>query len=126
MDAYIDLHYKGFAHSIECYSKSMLVGGLYGVSMGGVFFGESMFSIGQDASKIALIHLLERLKIGKYYILDTQFITDHLKLFGAKEISQKRFMEILKSNLMIKADFFKLGPSGPLDRNSYPKVKNFV
>ncbi len=126
MDAYIDLHYKGFAHSIECYSNNILVGGLYGVSMGGVFFGESMFSIAQDASKIALIHLLERLKIGKYYILDTQFITDHLKFFGAKEISQKRFLEVLKKTLEIKADFFKLGPAGSLDQNSYPKIKNFI
>tara|TARA_B100000686_G_scaffold348403_1_gene439375 strand:+ start:9939 stop:10613 length:675 start_codon:yes stop_codon:yes gene_type:complete len=126
IDAYIDLHFKGHAHSVESYLNNTLVGGLYGVSIGGVFFGESMFSIAKDASKIALIHLLERLKIGEYYILDTQFITNHLKFFGAKEISQKFFMQILKDALKIKADFFKLGPVGSLNRNNYPKIENFI
>ena len=126
MEAYIDLHFKGYAHSVESYLNDRLVGGLYGVSIGGVFFGESMFNIAKDASKIALIHLLERLKIGEYSILDTQFITNHLKFFGAKEIPQKFFMDLLKDALKVRANFFKLGPVGSLNRNAYPKIENFV
>ena len=74
---------KGYAHSIECYINKKLVGGLYGVSIGGVFFGESMFSLVSNASKFALFHLIERLKVGNFDFIDTQFINDHLSQFGA-------------------------------------------
>jgi len=125
MDAYINLHYQGYAHSVECYSNNLLVGGLYGVSLGGIFFGESMFSIAPEASKISLLHLMERLKIGNFSILDTQFITDHLKKFGAIEVNQKEFLKMLKDALKIKANFFKMSPVGALDESFYPKIKNF-
>jgi leucyl/phenylalanyl-tRNA--protein transferase len=124
-DVYIELHYKGYAHSIECYSNKELVGGLYGVAMGGVFFGESMFSKSPNASKVALVHLIERLKIGKFTILDTQFITDHLKTFGAYEINQDRFLDILKKALLVEANFFSIGPSGDLNIKLYPKSYNY-
>ena len=124
-DVYIELHYKGYAHSIECYSNKELVGGLYGVAMGGVFFGESMFSKSPNASKVALVHLIERLKIGKFTILDTQFITDHLKTFGAYEINQDKFLDILKKALLVEANFFSIGPSGDLNIKLYPKSYNY-
>ena len=124
-DVYIELHYKGYAHSIECYSNNELIGGLYGVAIGGVFFGESMFSKLPNASKIALVHLIERLKEGKFAILDTQFITEHLKTFGAYEINQADFLVILKKALMIESNFFSIGNAGELDINLYPKADNF-
>lgn len=83
---YTTLFERGFAHSVECWQDGELVGGLYGVSLGLAFFGESMFSRRRDASKIALVYLVARLKFGGYQLLDTQFITDHLKQFGALEI----------------------------------------
>lgn len=81
-----ELHRMGFAHSVECRADGMLVGGLYGVAMGGVFFGESMFSAVRDASKVALVHLVARLRLGGFRLLDTQFVTPHLAQFGAAEI----------------------------------------
>ena len=81
-----ELHRMGFAHSVECRADGMLVGGLYGVAMGGVFFGESMFSGVRDASKVALVHLVARLRLGGFQLLDTQFVTPHLAQFGAAEI----------------------------------------
>jgi leucyl/phenylalanyl-tRNA--protein transferase len=77
------LYKAGYAHSVECRSDGALVGGLYGVAMGGAFFGESMFSTARDASKIALVHLVARLRLGGYRLLDTQFVTAHLTQFGA-------------------------------------------
>ena len=124
-DVYIELHYKGYAHSIECYSNKELIGGLYGVAMGGVFFGESMFSKSPNASKVALVHLIERLKIGKFTILDTQFITEHLKTFGAYEIDQEMFLVILKKALLVEADFFAIGPVGELNKELYPNSYNY-
>ncbi|WP_297370319.1 leucyl/phenylalanyl-tRNA--protein transferase [Acidocella sp.] len=85
---FIALHGLGFAHSIEVWAGSELVGGLYGLSLGGAFFGESMFSTATDASKIALVHLVARLRLGGYRLLDTQFITSHLAQFGAIEITR--------------------------------------
>jgi len=125
IDVYIELHYKGYAHSIECYSDNELVGGLYGVAIGGVFFGESMFSKLQDASKIALLHLIDRLKVGNFSVLDTQFITEHLKTFGAYEIDQDKFLVILKKALLVEANFFNIGPSGDLNIGLYPKSNNY-
>ena len=82
-DLYVDLHERGFAHSVECWRDDQLVGGLYGVSLGGAFFGESMFSRRRDASKVALVHLVARLIAGGYRLLDSQFMTAHLTQFGA-------------------------------------------
>ena len=76
----------GHAHSVECRLDGDLVGGLYGVALGGAFFGESMFSFVTDASKVALVHLVARLRLGRFRLLDTQFVTAHLTQFGAREI----------------------------------------
>ncbi len=83
---FTELHRLGHAHSVECWYQSELVGGLYGVAMGGAFFGESMFSFVTDASKVALVHLMARLRLGGFRLLDTQFVTAHLARFGAREI----------------------------------------
>ncbi|MFE8871859.1 leucyl/phenylalanyl-tRNA--protein transferase [Acetobacter persici] len=80
------LHDMGYAHSVECRKEGVLVGGLYGVALGGAFFGESMFSRATDASKVALVHLVARLRLGGFVVLDTQFGTDHLARFGGQEI----------------------------------------
>ncbi|WP_342362715.1 leucyl/phenylalanyl-tRNA--protein transferase [Terrarubrum flagellatum] len=86
---------QGNAHTIECWRDDALVGGLYGVSLGGVFFGESMFHRASDASKVALVHLVARLRRGCYRLLDAQFITDHLASLGAVEISRARYKRLL-------------------------------
>ena len=89
------LHRMGHAHSVECRRDGLLVGGLYGVAIGGVFFGESMFSTCRDASKVALVHLVARLRLGSFRLLDTQFLTDHLAQFGAEEISRDEYRQAL-------------------------------
>jgi len=89
------LYLRGHAHSIECYREDELVGGLYGVSLGGAFFGESMFSRARDASKVALFHLCARMKMQGFTLLDTQFITDHLSQFGAIEIDRDEYLNLL-------------------------------
>jgi leucyl/phenylalanyl-tRNA---protein transferase len=86
-----ELHRLGYAHSVECRQAGMLVGGLYGVAIGGVFFGESMFSFVTDASKVALVHLVARLRLGGFRLLDTQFVTTHLTQFGAMEIPREEY-----------------------------------
>lgn len=96
-----DLHLQGQAHSIECWQGDALVGGLYGVSLGGAFFGESMFSRARDASKVALAHLVSRLKVGRYRLLDCQFLTDHLASLGAVEIARDAYIGLLGSALSI-------------------------
>ena len=83
---FTELHDLGYAHSVECRLDGVLVGGLYGVALGGAFFGESMFSFVSDASKVALVHLVARLRLGRFRLLDTQFVTAHLTQFGAREI----------------------------------------
>jgi leucyl/phenylalanyl-tRNA--protein transferase len=104
-DLYVGLNERGFAHSVECWSEGELVGGLYGVSLQGAFFGESMFSRRRDASKVALVHLVARLLAGGYVLLDAQFITDHLGQFGAAEISRKEYHRRLAQALKAKGDF---------------------
>jgi len=96
---YTALHAAGHAHSIECWHEGKLVGGLYGVSLGGAFFGESMFSRERDASKVALVHLIARLKAGSYVLLDTQFLTRHLSQFGAVAISRQAYLARLRAAL---------------------------
>lgn len=89
------LHSEGHAHSVECWEDGELVGGLYGVSLGGAFFGESMFSRATDASKVALAHLVARLRVGGYKLLDCQFLTEHLATLGAVEIPRAAYMGLL-------------------------------
>jgi leucyl/phenylalanyl-tRNA---protein transferase len=111
VELYTALHRQGFAHSVEVRDGSDLVGGLYGVSLGGAFFGESMFSRATDASKVALAHLVARLRIGGYQLLDTQFLTPHLARFGAIEISRAAYRRRLHEALAASAYF----PVEPLD-----------
>jgi leucyl/phenylalanyl-tRNA--protein transferase len=90
--AYGELFRHGFAHSVETWDRGRLVGGLYGVAIGGAFMGESMFSRARDASKVALVHLVERLKSRGFALLDTQFMTGHLARFGAIHVSLKEYL----------------------------------
>ena len=115
--AYTELHEFGFAHSVETWLDDELVGGLYGVSMGAAFFGESMFSRARDASKVALVHLVARLHQGGYELLDTQFITDHLKQFGAIEIPARYYLEQLESAITLKAEFAAELPQTVINEN---------
>jgi leucyl/phenylalanyl-tRNA--protein transferase len=94
----------GHCHTVEIYDGAALVGGLYGVSLGRAFFGESMFHVARDASKIALVHLVARLKASGYRLLDTQFLTDHLKSFGAVEVPRGRYHRMLTAALKDAAD----------------------
>lgn len=106
---YRDLFAMGAAHSVECWEGGRLVGGLYGVSLGGAFFGESMVSRARDASKIALVHLVARLRHGGYRLLDTQFQTRHLAQFGVIEIPRLRYRDLLAEAVEIRdADFHAL------------------
>jgi leucyl/phenylalanyl-tRNA---protein transferase len=102
---YCRLHAMGNAHSIECWRGNRLAGGLYGVSLGGAFFGESMFSGERDASKVALVHLVARLRAGGFALLDAQFLTDHLAQFGAVAIPRRRYLDLLAAALGRQADF---------------------
>ncbi|HEX6978508.1 MAG TPA: leucyl/phenylalanyl-tRNA--protein transferase [Alphaproteobacteria bacterium] len=104
---YSELHRRGFAHSVECWHEGQLVGGLYGVALGGAFFGESMFSRRTDASKVALVHLVVRLRRGGFTLLDTQFVTPHLARFGAIEISRASYRRQLARALEIQARFYR-------------------
>ena len=101
---YVELHQRGFAHSIECWRDETLVGGLYGVTLGGAFFGESMFSRATDASKVALVHLVGRLRKGGWRLLDAQFLTEHLSQFGAVETPQAVYLRLLKPALRLTPD----------------------
>lgn len=107
---YTALHRQGAAHSVECWRNGALVGGLYGVSLGAAFFGESMFSRETDASKVALVHLAARLRRGGYRLLDTQFLTPHLAQFGGIEIARSRYRRLLAAALSGAAVF----PAGAL------------
>ena len=100
---FIALHRQGHAHSVECWAGDTLVGGLYGVSLGGVFFGESMFSNARDASKVALVHLVARMRLGAYALLDTQFVTSHLAQFGAVEIPRDAYKAMLATAVQTAA-----------------------
>lgn len=97
------LHAEGHAHSVETWLNGALVGGLYGVAIGGVFFGESMFSVARDASKVALAHLVARLRLGGFTLLDTQFVTAHLKQFGATEIPRDTYRALLEAAIAVPA-----------------------
>jgi len=105
---YQSLFARGLAHSVEVWRDERIVGGLYGVSIGGAFFGESMVSRATDASKIALVHLVARLKAGGYALLDCQFQTDHLRQFGVVEIPRDAYRRQLKKAIELKGDFYEL------------------
>jgi leucyl/phenylalanyl-tRNA--protein transferase len=106
---YGELFDLGRAHSLECWLGDALVGGLYGVSLGGAFFGESMFSLVRDASKIALAHLVARLRLGGYALLDCQFQTEHLSQFGCLEIDRAEYKLRLSRALRGQGDYFAAG-----------------
>lgn len=111
---YIALHRLGFAHSIEVWRDDKLVGGLYGVALRAAFFGESMFSRRTDASKVALVHLVARLRAGGFHLLDAQFTNDHLRQFGIHEISRDQFQQKLQRALGAAADLKLELPSDEL------------
>jgi leucyl/phenylalanyl-tRNA--protein transferase len=113
---YGELHRRGHAHSIECRVGDRLVGGLYGVSVGAAFFGESMFSRERDASKVALVHLVARLIEGGFRLLDCQFMTEHLRSFGAVELPREAFKSLLGDAVEATAVFQReLGAADPCD-----------
>jgi leucyl/phenylalanyl-tRNA--protein transferase len=103
--SYVNLHYLGFAHSVEAWMDEKLVGGLYGVSIYGAFFGESMFHSVTDASKVALVELVTRLNKRGFRLLDTQYVTNHLRMFGAVEIARPKYMNLLKQALALDCKF---------------------
>lgn len=109
---YQALFARGAAHSVECWRAGKLVGGLYGVSLGAAFFGESMFSCEREASKVALVHLVARLRLGGFRLLDTQFLTPHLARFGGIEISRGRYHRLLAEALRYRAVFSSTLPEG--------------
>ena len=111
---YIALHKMGFAHSVEVWQKGDLVGGLYGVRLRAAFFGESMFSRQTDASKIAMVHLIARLRHGGFQLLDAQFTSDHLKQFGVIEVPRIDFQRRLADALAAEADLQIAAPSLPM------------
>ncbi len=105
IEAYYELHLQGYAHSFESYFDGELVGGGYGVVMGDIFCGESMFSLKADASKVALFYLIQRLKQKNFQLIDTQVPNDHLRSLGAKEIERNHFLKLLKSALENPLEF---------------------
>jgi leucyl/phenylalanyl-tRNA--protein transferase len=105
IQAYVELHRNGFAHSVECWQNKELVGGLYGVSLGGAFFGESMFHRARDASKVALVHLVRRLQERDFVLLDTQATTSHLRQFGAIDIPASDYLRRLREAIMLVRSF---------------------
>ena len=113
-DLYGGLHALGHCHSVEVWQDGDLAGGLYGVNLGRAFFGESMFHRVRDASKVALVHLVARLKAGGFKLLDTQFVTDHLKTFGALEVPRRQYHKLLETALSGDGDFGALGTRQPV------------
>lgn len=112
---YRDLFELGHCHTVEVWDGSRLLGGLYGVALNGAFFGESMFSYERDASKVALVHLAARLAYGGFTLLDTQFVTDHLRQFGTVELNREEFHRLLEKALNVDADFMRLPPNTSVD-----------
>ena len=105
INAYIELHRQGYAHSIEVYKGKALVGGLYGVQIGSAFFGESMFSLVPNASKVAFHHLMQLLKANNYMLMDSQYLNDHTEMLGAVEIPDFIFTTILKQARTVQNKF---------------------
>ncbi|MDB5687289.1 MAG: leucyl/phenylalanyl-tRNA--protein transferase [Rhizorhabdus sp.] len=113
--AYAELHRRGYAHSVECWQESELVGGLYGVRLGAAFFGESMFSRTRDASKVALAHLVARLKVGGFHLLDCQFLTEHLASLGTIEVGREAYVALLDKALGLGSIAVGEVAAGPAD-----------
>jgi leucyl/phenylalanyl-tRNA---protein transferase len=111
---YRKLYDIGHCHTVEAYEDGVLVGGLYGVCLGRAFFGESMFHRARDASKVALVHLVARLKAGGFQLLDTQFVTEHLKTFGAIEVPRRHYHKLLEAALVGEADFAVFSDAGAM------------
>ena len=111
---YRKLYERRHCHSLEVYEGDNLVGGLYGVTLGRAFFGESMFHRARDASKVALVHLVARLKAGGFKLLDTQFVTDHLRTFGAIEVPRRQYHKLLEGALSGEGDFAALDVRHPI------------
>ena len=107
IQSYVQLHQLGLAHSVEAWKEGKLAGGLYGVAIHGAFFGESMFSRMRDTSKIALVHLVMRLKQRGFNLLDTQYLTPHLKKFGAREIARSEYVQRLEESLTLNCSFIE-------------------
>ncbi len=105
---YTELYEMGYCHSVESWKDGELVGGLYGISLGAAFFGESMFSRARDASKVALVHLVDRLQVGKYLLLDTQFNTNHLSQFGAIDVPKSDYLARLDDALSVEGRFYEI------------------
>jgi leucyl/phenylalanyl-tRNA--protein transferase len=105
LHSYVELHRLGIAHSVETWQDGRLVGGLYGVALGGAFFGESMFHQVTDASKVALVSLVDRLRARGFLLLDVQWVTPHLERFGAIEISRAKYLKQLAAALTVEARF---------------------
>lgn len=105
ISSYVDLHKLGYAHSVEAWRNNQLVGGLYGVSINGVFFGESMFSLESNSSKVAFHYLIEILRVNDFNLLDTQFMNDNVLRYGAIEISKSEYMKRLAEGLALKRRF---------------------
>ena len=105
LESYIELHRVGLAHSVEAWQGDRLVGGLYGVALGGAFFGESMFHHATDASKVALAALVDRLQVRGFRLLDIQWVTPHLEQFGAIEIARAQYLKVLADALSVEAGF---------------------
>lgn len=112
IEAYTELHYQGFAHSVESWRDGVLVGGLYGVALGAAFCGESMFSRADNASKVAMLHLIARLKAGGFHFIDAQFFNEHLVQFGLRAMSDADYQKLLKKAVAAQADFFAAGGKG--------------
>ena len=111
---YRKLFERRHCHSIEVYDGTTLVGGLYGVTLGRAYFGESMFHRARDASKVALVHLMARLRAGGFTLCDTQFVTEHLKMFGAIEVPKQQYHKLLEASLAGEGDFAALGIDRPV------------
>ena len=105
VEAYTELHYRGIAHSVECWREGRLVGGLYGLALGAAFCGESMFSREANASKVAMVHLMARLKAGGFHFVDAQFYNEHLEQFGLIGVPNEDYQAMLKASLAREANF---------------------
>ena len=126
LNLYSDLHRRGNAHSIECWQDGKLVGGLYGVSIGGAFFGESMFSRVTGASKVALVYLVDRLIYGGYQLLDAQFTNPHLEQFGIEEIPRDIFHPMLQNAIRASASFKAYDSLGSSERTGASAIQRIT
>ena len=126
-ELYVALHARGHAHSIECWRDGRLAGGLYGVKLGAAFFGESMFSRERDASKVALAHLVARLRVGGFTLLDTQFITAHLVRLGAREIPREVYLgRLARAVASVNDPYVRPKPDDRLQYTELPPLAGAV